>query len=95
MALIVGLSSCEEKPPEIQTPVITTNDPEILQADPPRKLPYNLASRIRSTDDLTLLFAQIEESPILEQLTTQKGPYTIFAPSNKALLEIDYLVDDI
>lgn len=83
--------SCDEQQGKVITPIINTDD---LADEPPKVMPYNLASRIRSTDDLTFLFAEVEESPILEQLTKEKGPFTVFAPSNEALEEIDRMSND-
>ena len=87
--LLASFSSCDEPPVKTNTPVIGTNSIVDAQPDPPKVLPYNLAARIRSTDDLTLLYAEIEESSIFDQLTMEKGPFTLFAPSDEALEEID------
>lgn len=89
--------SCDEKTNKPNNTITKTDD---VQPDLPKVIPYNLAARIRSTDDLTLLFAEIEESPILEQLTKNKGPFTVFAPSDEALEEIniinnDFLIEDV
>ncbi|MFT5077834.1 MAG: putative surface protein with fasciclin (FAS1) repeats [Planctomycetota bacterium] len=93
IVMVIGFSSCDERPSKQNAQVIGAQDSKNVKPEPPIVLPYNLASRIRSSDDLTLLFAEIESSPILDQLTTDKGPFTIFAPSDEALEEIDYLGD--
>ena len=87
--LLVCFSSCDEKSGKPNTPVVGTSNMEELQPDAPKILPYSLAARIRSTDDLALLHTEIEESPIFDILTMDKGPYTLFAPSDEALEEID------
>jgi len=84
----VCFSSCDEKPNTKNDAVIKID--ENIQSSS-KILPYNLANRIKSTDDLTYLFETIEESPLLEQFTKNKGPFTLFAPSNAALEEIDIL----
>ncbi len=92
----VLLSSCDDTTVKTNTPVInstTTIEEALVVSD--HILPYNLVSRIKSTDDLTLLYAQIEESSIVDQLTTEKGPFTLFALSNEALEEIDPLEEGV
>lgn len=88
---LVALSSCDEKSGVKGTPIISLKTSDNAQQDAPEISPFNLAARIRSTDDLTLLFETIEDLPILDQFISDKGPYTLFAPSNEALEEIEIL----
>ncbi|EDM45215.1 beta-Ig-H3/fasciclin [unidentified eubacterium SCB49] len=93
--VLISVVACDETTIKTDGPVIGTDNQDNEEVDVPKVLPYNLASRIKSTDDLTALFAEIEESPIIDQLTKDKGPYTLFAPSNDVLEEMDPLGEGI
>lgn len=91
LLVVLCCFSCDEQPSKTNYATIDSTNDSDLKPEPPKLLPYNLADRIKSTDDLTLLYAEIEESPILEQLTMEKGPFTLFAPSDESLEEIDLM----
>ena len=93
--LLASISSCDNTTVKKGDAVIGNTKTDDVPRDADHILPYNLASRIRSTDDLTLLYTAIEESPILDQLTKVKGPFTVFAPSNDALEEMDPLGEGV
>lgn len=87
--LLASFSSCDKKTVKPNTPAIVTNAIDDVKPDSPKISLYTLADRIRSTDDLISLYAEIEESSILEQLMMEKGPFTVFAPSDAAFEKID------
>ncbi len=95
MLFLASFSSCDDTSIKQDAPVIGTSSIEDVRPDLPKILPYNLAARIKSTDDLTLLYAEIEESTLIDKFTMDKGPYTLFAPSNEALEEIDLQGDGL